>query len=132
MSKSMVLPKPWQRGQAPNGLLKLKRRGSGSTKVDAAVLAGEVLAEAQALAEAPAAGGFEDDFAGFAIADFDGIDHALAQVGTGLLAGMTRRSTRTKTGFEKSISSSDSGVENSKVRPAWNRRLKPFLRRSNR
>src|ERR1700742_992280 len=29
-SKSMVLPKPWQRGQAPNGLLKLKSRGSGS------------------------------------------------------------------------------------------------------
>jgi hypothetical protein len=25
-----VLPKPWQRGQAPKGLLKLKRRGSGS------------------------------------------------------------------------------------------------------
>src|SRR6202035_1220786 len=29
-SKSTVLPKPWQRGQAPNGLLKLNRRGSGS------------------------------------------------------------------------------------------------------
>ena len=29
-SKSMVLPKPWQRGQAPKGLLKLNRRGSGS------------------------------------------------------------------------------------------------------
>ncbi len=29
-SKSTVLPKPWQRGQAPKGLLKLKRRGSGS------------------------------------------------------------------------------------------------------
>src|SRR5580698_7558720 len=33
MSKSMVLPKPWQRGQAPKGLLKLNRRGSGSAKV---------------------------------------------------------------------------------------------------
>ena len=25
-----MLPNPWQRGQAPNGLLKLNRRGSGS------------------------------------------------------------------------------------------------------
>src|ERR1019366_596120 len=33
ISKSMVLPKPWHRGQAPKGLLKLNRRGSGSTKV---------------------------------------------------------------------------------------------------
>ena len=30
MSKSMVLPKPWQRGQAPKGELKLKRMGSGT------------------------------------------------------------------------------------------------------
>ena len=45
---------------------------------------------------------------------------------------MARRSTRTKTGFEKSISRSDSGVENSKMRPAWKRRLKPFLRSSKR
>src|SRR5215475_1396968 len=30
ISKSMVLPKPWQRGHAPNGELKLKRIGSGS------------------------------------------------------------------------------------------------------
>jgi hypothetical protein len=29
-SKSMVLPKPWQRGQAPKGLLNENRRGSGS------------------------------------------------------------------------------------------------------
>src|SRR5436190_14553213 len=29
MSKSIVLPKPWQRGQAPNGELKLNRIGSG-------------------------------------------------------------------------------------------------------
>jgi hypothetical protein len=29
MSKSMVLPKPWHRGQAPAGELKLKRIGSG-------------------------------------------------------------------------------------------------------
>src|ERR1700732_966430 len=28
-SKSIVLPKPWQRGQAPYGLLKENRRGSG-------------------------------------------------------------------------------------------------------
>src|SRR6516162_3875357 len=29
MSKSIVLPKPWQRGHAPNGELKLNRIGSG-------------------------------------------------------------------------------------------------------
>src|SRR5206468_12888064 len=29
MSKSMVLPKPWQRGHAPKGELKLNRIGSG-------------------------------------------------------------------------------------------------------
>src|SRR6478672_3920957 len=29
MSKSMVLPKPWQRGHAPTGELKLNRIGSG-------------------------------------------------------------------------------------------------------
>src|SRR5438445_41504 len=29
ISKSIVLPKPWQRGQAPNGELKLNRIGSG-------------------------------------------------------------------------------------------------------
>src|SRR5947209_1056584 len=29
MSKSMVLPNPWQRGQAPTGELKLNRIGSG-------------------------------------------------------------------------------------------------------
>src|SRR2546430_1628060 len=29
-SKSMVFPKPWQRGHAPYGLLKENRRGSGS------------------------------------------------------------------------------------------------------
>src|SRR5580693_10478325 len=33
MSKSMVLPKPWHRGHAPNGLLKLNSGGSGSAKV---------------------------------------------------------------------------------------------------
>src|SRR6202789_534515 len=37
-SKSMVLPKPWQRGQAPNGLLKLKRIGSGSVNSGPQVL----------------------------------------------------------------------------------------------
>src|SRR5262249_12917913 len=32
ISKSIVLPKPWQRGHAPNGELKLNRIGSGSPK----------------------------------------------------------------------------------------------------
>ena len=43
----MVLPKPWQRGQAPMGLLKLNRLGSGVGELDAAALAGEFLAEAE-------------------------------------------------------------------------------------
>ena len=43
---------------------------------------------------------------------------------------MTMRSTRAKSGCAKSISSSDSGVENSNMRPCWKRRLKPFLRSS--
>src|SRR5450432_1602143 len=30
MSKSMVLPKPWQRGHAPTGELKLNRMGSAA------------------------------------------------------------------------------------------------------
>ncbi len=30
MLKSIVFPKPWQRGHAPAGLLKLNRIGSGS------------------------------------------------------------------------------------------------------
>ncbi len=34
--------------------------------------------------------------------------------------------------LEKSISSKDSGVENSKVAPCWNSRLNPFFRNSNR
>ena len=33
-SKSTVLPNPWQRGHAPNGLLKLNSRGSGSFPAD--------------------------------------------------------------------------------------------------
>src|ERR1035438_2741440 len=33
MSKSIVLPKPWQRGHAPTGELKLNRIGSGGLKI---------------------------------------------------------------------------------------------------
>src|SRR5882724_5638871 len=43
----------------------------------------------------------------------------------------TMRSIKVKSGWLKSMSSRDSGVENSKTWPFWNSRLKPFLRRSN-
>src|SRR5690242_17964832 len=38
ISKSMVLPNPWQRGHAPNGELKLNRIGSGSANSRSHVL----------------------------------------------------------------------------------------------
>ena len=41
------------------------------------------------------------------------------------------RSISTYTGWLKSMSSSDSGVANSKICPFWKSRPKPFLRRSN-
>ena len=56
----------------------------------------------------------EDHFAGFAIADFDGIDQALVQVRA---RWRCDRPERTR-GFAKSISSSDSGVENSNIVPS--------------
>ncbi len=42
------------------------------------------------------------------------------------------RSSRMNTGLLKSISSSDSGVENSNSSPSWNKRLNPRLRSSKR
>ena len=79
-SKSMVLPKPWQRGQAPKGLLKLNRRGSGSRPGRWQLLhsnaaekrwrgAVRLLVARQLL---------KDDFAGLAIGDLRGIDDARA------------------------------------------------------
>ena len=50
----MVLPKPWQRLQAPYGLLKLNRLGSGVDEFLAAALAGEFLVEAQRIRRPPA------------------------------------------------------------------------------
>ena len=44
-SKSIVFPNPWQSGQAPKGLLKEKRRGSGFLVGNLAVLALEPFAE---------------------------------------------------------------------------------------
>ncbi len=61
------------------GQLKLNRIGSGAAEFHAAGLALELLVEAQALG--CAGGALEDDFAGFAVADFDGIDQALVEVG---------------------------------------------------
>ncbi len=75
----MVLPKPWQRGQAPTGELKLNRMGSGRREFHAAGLALEFLVEAQR--PGGRGGAFEDHFAALAVADFDGIDQALMQAG---------------------------------------------------
>ena len=75
----MVLPKPWQRGQAPEGAVEAEQRGLGLDELDAAVLAGELLAEAQRGARLGAL--LEDHLAGFAVADLDGVDQALVQVG---------------------------------------------------
>ena len=55
MSKSMVLPKPWQRGQAPNGIVEAEQARLGIGECDAAVFAGEFFAEAQRLTLQPAA-----------------------------------------------------------------------------
>ena len=77
MSKSMVLPKPWQRGQAPKGELKLNRIGSGSPNSMPQVLHWNFSLKRSGGAPD---GALEDHFAGFAIADLDGIDQALVQV----------------------------------------------------
>ena len=125
MSKSMVLPKPWQRGQAPNGELKLNRIGSGSANSMPQVLHWNF-----SLKRRRSAGRRRSRKSLRPLRDSRS---RRCRPGAGAGPGaMARRSTSTKTGFEKSISSSDSGVENSKSRPSWNSRLKPFLRRSNR
>src|SRR5581483_9909627 len=56
-----------------------EQRGLGFYEGHAALLALELLAEAQTVA---GGGGLEDDFARFAITDLDRIDHALVQVRT--------------------------------------------------
>ena len=45
MSSSMMLPKPWQIGQAPNGLLNENSRGCGTSYGMPHVAALEALAE---------------------------------------------------------------------------------------
>jgi hypothetical protein len=81
-SKSMVLPKPWQRGHAPKGLLNENRRGSGSLVTNVALLAFEALREAECLRGlALARGGLEEHFAGLAIALLDGVNNAQARIG---------------------------------------------------
>ncbi len=70
---------------------------------EAALLAGELLAEAQGETgreACPTSGRFKDDLAGFAIADLDGIDHALAQLGT-LLGGDGEAVDQHEHGFRK-------------------------------
>jgi len=83
----------------------------------AVILALEALGKTQALGSLAIAitipkRGFENHFAGFAIADLDRIDDARALVG-----GDDEAIDQTKHGFEKLTSSSDSGVENSKTCP---------------
>ena len=78
MSKSMVLPKPWQRGQAPKGELKLKRIGSGTENSRPQVLHWNFSLKRSSLVAGCA---LEDQFAGLAVADLDGVDEALMHVG---------------------------------------------------
>ena len=78
MSKSMVLPKPWQRGQAPKGELKLKRIGSGTANSRPQVLHWNFSLKRSCWSPA---GALEDELAGLAVADLDGVDEALMQVG---------------------------------------------------
>ncbi len=74
----MVLPNPWQRGQAPIGLLKLNRIGSGVANSVPQRLARELLVEAQ---WSVAAGALEMHLARLAIADLDGVHKSLVQIG---------------------------------------------------
>ena len=82
ISKSMVLPKPWQRGQAPNGLLKENSRGSGSSYLRLQALHSKRCEKAPApWFAAVARRGFEDHLSGFAIGALDRIHDASANVG---------------------------------------------------
>ena len=119
-----MFPNPWHLGHAPIGLLKLNRLGSGAIAVSRR-LAGESLAEMEYL-RVRHTGLLEIDFAGLPVADFHRVHQALVQAGRIDDAVHQRID-----GFEKSMSSSDSGVENSNIRPPWNRRLNPFFRNSN-
>ena len=119
----MVLPKPWQRGQAPAGLLKLNRIGSGSRNSRLSYLH---MKRSLKSWRSPVRGIVEDRVAGFAIADFDRIDDALMQIGRRWRCGRRGR----KTGCSQSMSSSDSGVENSNIAPFCHSRLKPRERSS--
>ncbi len=77
----MVLPKPWQRGHAPMGLLKLNSAGSG---VDSSIshCLHENFSLKRRVAEADSPGGFfENHLARFAIADLGGVHQALVQIG---------------------------------------------------
>ena len=76
-----MFPNPWQRGQAPNGLLNENRRGSGIFVTNAAGLAFERFTES-----VPTVCGtfecFENDLAiVLAEADLHGIDQPLAHAG---------------------------------------------------
>ena len=110
MSKSMVLPKPWQRLHAPKGVLKLNKVGSGSTNCLPHCL--QLNFWSNRMVSPPAAGSNRQS-PGLAIANLYGVHQALASSG-----GNRDRSTSTDSGFVKSMSSSDSGVENSNTRSA--------------
>jgi len=109
MSKSMVLPNPWQRGQAPNGLLKEKKPRLRFFVADLAAAALEATGEAQLTRFLAVAGHrLEDGFASLTIS-WSRVRHdAGARIGRDHDA-----IDKAKRGLEKSISSSDSGVENS-------------------
>ena len=88
-------------------------------------LALELLVEAQPLA---AGGALEDHFAGFAIADLDGIHQPLVQVRPDRDA-VHQHEQRLR---EIDIQQRFRRRELEELRPSWNSRLKPFLRSSKR
>ena len=123
----MVLPKPWQRGQAPKGLLKLNRLGSGSANSRPQRLQANFSLKRSAARRL--GGGLLED----RLRRLRGSRSRRCRPGAGADRGRWRGGPPgRRAGFEKSISSSDSGVENSNMRPCWKSRLKPFLRRSKR
>ena len=91
----MVLPKPWQRGQAPMGLLKLNRLGSGSANSMPQRLQANFSLKRSV--SPPWTRARKIDFARFAIADLDGVDQALVHA----RRRSTMRSTSAKTGLRK-------------------------------
>ena len=116
MSKSTVLPNPWQRGQAPNGLLKLNRRGSGSRpgRVTALAFIGGGKPVLRALRIFLAGNFLEDHLTRFAKCDLGRIHDARAIVRTDHNAIDQHEYRQREVEIEQR-----SGVENSKIFPCW-------------